>query len=51
VFKKERKQMYPDNEPDLVQPQSLTESSKDKLRQYVQRIETLEAEKKQSMAW
>lgn len=41
---------YPNNDfqdVELVQPQALTETSKDKLRFYVQRIETLEAEKKE----
>lgn len=41
---------YPNNDfqgVELVQPQALTETSKDKLRLYVQRIETLEAEKKE----
>jgi uncharacterized protein (UPF0335 family) len=42
---KQNKMPYPNNEPELVQPQALTETTKDKLRAYVTRIETLEAEK------
>lgn len=47
---KKNKMSYPNNDfqdVELVQPQALTETSKDKLRLYVQRIETLEAEKKE----
>jgi uncharacterized protein (UPF0335 family) len=39
---------YPNNEfdnADIVVPQSLTETTKEKLRLYIQRLETLEAEK------
>lgn len=40
--------MYPSNEPDdIVAPQALTETTKDKLRAYVARLENLEAEKKE----
>ena len=42
--------MYPSNqfdEDDVVAPQALTETTKDKLRAYVKRLENLEAEKQE----
>ena len=39
--------VYPNNDfdDDVVQPQSLTETTKEKLRQYIARLENLESEK------
>lgn len=39
--------MYPNNHDDYVVPQALTETTKTKLRAYINRLEQLETEKKE----